>query len=199
MGSEEEEIKKRNEIVPDTDLELLRELQRMLHQHNDYIKTFKTAMESVVSDDLKVVIKANKRPTGEHPRVFNAPSVNEVAIIINGNEFERRDIVLKKRTNELQNISETNIAYDALQYPLMFPRGEPGYCINHQQINPNTKLELNKKVSAMSYYAYKIMVRKGNHILQFKQLFHQYLTDMYAKIETERLQFIRFNQKKNES
>lgn len=196
IGDEEKEIRMRREIVPDTNLQLLRELQNMLHFHNHYVRTFKTAMESNVNNDFHVVIKANKRPAGEHARVFNAPSTNEVAIIINGTEFERRDILLKKRSNELQNICETHIAYDALQYPLMFPRGEPGYCINIKQINPNTKLELNKTVSAMSYYAYKIMVREGNHLLHYRQLFHQYLVDMYAKIESERLQFIRHNQTK---
>lgn len=48
----------------------------------------------------------------------------------------------------------------------------------------------------MSYYACKIMIRAGNHLILFKQLLHQFLVDMYAKIETERLQYIRFNQKK---
>lgn len=153
-------------------------------------------MEADMSDNFQVVIKADKRPTGEHARVFNAPCTNEVAIIINGCDFEKRDILLKKRSNQIQNINETHIAYDALQYPLIFPRAEAVYCINLKQINPDTKMEKNKKLSAMSYYAYKIMVREGNHLLYFRQLFHQYLVDMYAKIEAERLRFLRLNQKK---
>lgn len=56
-------------------------------------------MESELNGDFHIVIKADKRPAGEHERVFNAPSTNEVAIIINGTEFERRDILLKKRSN----------------------------------------------------------------------------------------------------
>lgn len=156
MGNEEEEIEKRNEIIPDTDIELLRELQKMLHHHNHYIKVFKTAMETEVNDDFQVVIKANKRPVGEHARVFNAPSSNEVAIIMNGIDFEKRDIVLKKRSNELQSIDETHIAYDGLQYPLMFPRGESGYSINLKQINPATKIEITKTVSAMAYYVFQM-------------------------------------------
>lgn len=49
----------------------------------------------------------------------------------------------------------------------------------------------------MNYYAYRLMVRENeeNHILKCGKLFHQYVVDMYAKIETERLNFIRFNQK----
>lgn len=196
MGSEEEEVRKRNQIIPDTDIELLRELQCMLHTHNNYIKIFKTAMDSDASNDFQIVIKANKRPIGEHERVFNSPLTNEVAIIINGCEFESRDILLKKRSNEIRNINETHIIYDALQYPLLFPRGETGYSINLKQINPTTKEETNKALTAMQFYNYKIMVREGNNLLHFRQLFHQYLVDMYAKIETERLKYIRFNQTK---
>ena len=42
------------------------------------------------------------------------------------------------------------------------------------------------------------MIRENaeNHILKCGQLFHQYIVDMYAKIETERLLYIRLNQTK---
>lgn len=57
---------------------------------------------------------------------------------------------------------------------------------------------MNKKVSAMNYYAYRLLIRQNevNHILLCRRLFHQYAVDMYAKIETERLNYIRVNQKK---
>lgn len=40
------------------------------------------------------------------------------------------------------------------------------------------------------------MVRENedNHILKCRRLFHQYAVDMYVKVETERLTFIRLNQ-----
>lgn len=50
----------------------------------------------------------------------------------------------------------------------------------------------------MSFYAFRLMIRLNteNHILKCRQLFHQYIVDMYAKIESERLRFIRHNQSK---
>jgi len=50
----------------------------------------------------------------------------------------------------------------------------------------------------MDYYAYRIMIRaqQSNHILKCRELFHQFIVDMYAKIESERLLYIRLNQKK---
>lgn len=49
----------------------------------------------------------------------------------------------------------------------------------------------------MNYYAYRLMIRENieSHILKCRQLYHQYVVDMYAKIESERLLFIRLNQR----
>ncbi|CAF4940496.1 unnamed protein product [Pieris macdunnoughi] len=63
---------------------------------------------------------------------------------------------------------------------------------------PTRRAETNKKVSSMNYYSYRLMVRENedNHILKCRRLFHQYAVDMYVKVETERLTFIRLNQAK---
>ncbi|GBP16605.1 hypothetical protein EVAR_89204_1 [Eumeta japonica] len=54
------------------------------------------------------------------------------------------------------------------------------------------------KVSSMNYYSYRLMIRENedNHILKCRRLYHKYVVDMYVKIETERLTFIRLNQTK---
>lgn len=54
------------------------------------------------------------------------------------------------------------------------------------------------RVSAIDFLAYRIMIRQNfnKHILNSRELFHQYIVDMYAKIETEHLQYIRHNQVK---
>ncbi|KAL4090226.1 hypothetical protein QTP88_025121 [Uroleucon formosanum] len=58
--------------------------------------------------------------------------------------------------------------------------------------------ETNKKVSSMNYYSYRLMIRENddNHILKCRRLYHKYVVDMFVKIETERLTFIRLNQTK---
>ncbi|XP_043863264.1 uncharacterized protein LOC122756800 [Drosophila mojavensis] len=65
-------------------------------------------------------------------------------------------------------------------------------------INPLNGEETGKKVSSMNYYAYRLMIRENsdNYLLRFRRLFQQYCVDMYVKIETERLTFIRLNQAK---
>lgn len=109
----------------------------MLHEHNELIKLFTTSLEHMPSDDHSIVIKADKRPAGTHERQYNAPTVREISIVVVGESLESRDIVIKRRTgNALQRISETHRSYDALQYPLMFCRGEDGYHLRYNMINP---------------------------------------------------------------
>jgi hypothetical protein len=89
--------------------------------------------------------------------------------------------------------------YDSLQYPILFPNAEDGYSIYLRQVDPLTCLSLPSKptVSAMNIYAYRIMVRdmNFNRILRATTLFHQFLVAMYAKIETDQLNFIKHNQR----
>ncbi len=84
------------------------------------------------------------------------------------------------------------------KYPLLFCRAEDGYNFELREVDPRTDLPTNKKVSAMEFYAYRIMARTNdfNHLLRTKNLFHQFLVDMYVKIEGERLRYVRHNHSK---
>lgn len=105
--------------------------------------------------------------------------------------------MLQKTSNALQQISETHRSYDALQYSLLFWEGEDGYNFDVHQVDSRTHAPTNKKVSAMNFYPYRIMIRGGhNHLLRGAKLLQQFLVDMYIKIESERLLFLRLNQKK---
>lgn len=201
MGDEESEEKRRCEIInkkidQQVKKHIIHSLQELLHTHNNLIKEFKTAKENIPSDDYKIVIRADRVPRGEHERRYNVPTVNEVAILIVGNNS--RDIVLCTRDNALSRINDCHIYYDALQYPLIFWKGQPGYHFNIPLINPINKMQLSKgKVTAKDFYAYHLMIRHNhaNIFIKFRDLFHQFLVDMYAKIESERLRFIALHQK----
>ncbi|KAL8594538.1 hypothetical protein ACOMHN_028892 [Nucella lapillus] len=111
--------------------------------------------------NLQEMIHANRAPQSEHECRYNEPTKDEVALLIVGQQFEKRDIVIQKRDSSLQ-VKYTN----------------------------------GKVISAMDFYSYLIMEKRDdNHILKFRQLLNQFLVDMFAKIETERLLYIRLNQK----
>ncbi|GFS96145.1 ATP-dependent DNA helicase [Trichonephila clavipes] len=196
MVNSDEQIEQRCHYNACTRRKIVGALQGLFDQHNELVPLFKTAIQQMPADDYAVVIRADKRPVGQYERQFNAPTIDEVVIVIVGEEFKSRDIILHRRSGDIQRVSETHRSYDRLQYPILFWRGDDGYHFNIKMINPQTGEGTNKKVSAMNYYSYRLMIRQNaeNHILKCRQLFHQYIVDMYAKIETERLLYIRLNQ-----
>ena len=109
---------------------ILLTLQEMIHKEHPLVQSFKTALEQMSSDDMKVIIHADKTPTGHHERRFNAPTVDEVAILLAGDQTKPRDIVLCKRDSGLKRIHELNQSYDCLQYPHLLAKGEFGYSID---------------------------------------------------------------------
>lgn len=74
-----------------------------------------------------IIIRADKRPAGEHEWKYNAPVTDEITILMLDEQHERRDIGFQLRSGHLQRISETHRAYDPLQCPLIFSNGQDRY------------------------------------------------------------------------
>ena len=103
--------------------------------------------------------------------------------------------MIRRRNNNLQFIADKQCLYYVFEYPLMFWKGQDGYCINIKQRDPGTGAETNNNVSSKDYYVYRLMIRSDQDrvILQCRKLCQQFMVDMYVKTESERLQFLRFN------
>ena len=96
---------------------------------------------------------------------------------------------LHTRSDQLQRISEFHKAYDSLQYPILFPHGSGSW-------NLIMKITGQHKVTQLQFYCFHLLTRQGNHSLQACQLLQQFMVDAYAKIECERLQYIRREQRR---
>lgn len=138
MGDTNVETDRRCNISSNLKRDIVQCLQNMLHDENELVRLFQTALDRMPSDEYSIVINADKVPPGQHTRRFNVPTIDEVAIVIVGDEFNSRDIVLRRRDMGLQRVSETHRCYDGLQYPLLFARGEDGYHFNIKMINAST-------------------------------------------------------------
>ncbi len=95
-------------------------------------------------------------------RVFQQILLTLVAVVIAGQQFDKRDIVLHSRDDNLQKISELHRSYNSLQYPLMLCRGENGYAINISHVDQISGTPLYITVSCINYYCYLIMTRRHN-------------------------------------
>lgn len=138
IGDANRELDRRCTIAARARRQIVSELQTFLHQHNELIRLFKTALDRMPSDDHRIVIRADKTNFGKHAKRFNAPTIDKVAIVIVGDQFQSRDIVLHRRNEELRRVSELHRSYDALQYPLLHWKGDDGYHINIRMIDPRT-------------------------------------------------------------
>ncbi|RCV30729.1 hypothetical protein SETIT_6G118500v2, partial [Setaria italica] len=96
------------------------------------------------------------------------------------------------KDRSIHGIRSYHGCYDALSYPLFFPRGE----LEWHNCIPKVGSAGNKCVSMRDYYCYKFQMRPGifNPILYGKRLFQQFAVDTYVKIESSRLDYIRNNQ-----
>ena len=136
---------------------------------------FKVAKEIFEEDtptNVKIVINETKRPSGENSRRYNRPLCDDIAVLMPNDATSNRDIVLHYRDGGLQHISELHRGYDPIQYPLLFPNGTDGWHVN-------LKLQNGRKLTAMIYYRYDIMVRQNvSVLLRATRLFQQYLVDI---------------------
>ena len=110
-----------------------------------------------------------------------------------GNENEHaeyRNIVIRPTEGRLRVISEVNSMYDPLQYVLLHPNGELGWCSDLKHGS--------RKITAMKYYSYRLAFRDGDSSLLHwgARLFQQYCVDQYIKIETDKLRWFQMNQGK---
>lgn len=134
-NNEEEQVNQLCAIFKATRREIIMNLQNLFHNHNNLVRQFKIALQQMHVNEHTIVFRADRTPPGEHERRYNAPTSNEVAAVIVGTDFERRDIIIHRQNSELKRVSETHRSYDALQYPILFWQGEDGYHFKIMQIN----------------------------------------------------------------
>lgn len=59
LGNSDDEINQRCVFGCASKRDIIAQLQQFLHEHNKLVKLFKTAIEIMTSDDLKIVIRAD--------------------------------------------------------------------------------------------------------------------------------------------
>ncbi|KAI3737233.1 hypothetical protein L2E82_27230 [Cichorium intybus] len=183
------------------DAKIIEDLKIMLDSENELVKCYRMARDCFQENphvDLNLRLIGKRQQDG---RTYNLPTASEVAALIVGDigdSIENRDIIVKTQSGRLQRISELHPSYLALQYPLLFPYGDDGYRVDIRHRNV-TSLSTSKRQNCTmrEFFAYRIQDRlnKFSLILNARRLFQQFLVDAYTMIESERLYYIRKQQK----
>ncbi|KZP20021.1 hypothetical protein FIBSPDRAFT_708719, partial [Athelia psychrophila] len=175
-------------------------LQNVISASHYYTHLYKHAHEVLREheDVPDVSIRLRCAPNQDRRR-YNLPTADEVAAILPGDgsqPTDSRDIILRLRAPEgpLQRISDGHVAYACLHYVVLFPHGEDGWRWDLRIVHPEK--EQPRRVSQIRHCAYRIHVRPNhfNTILRGGRLFQQYVVDMWASADQNRLKFLRNNQ-----
>ncbi|KAL5560737.1 hypothetical protein UlMin_036948 [Ulmus minor] len=223
----EHEIQNRLNIYSDLNLSIINKLIQIL-KSNPYCSFFRHLKDIPNLKDHQIVIKSN--PDLDQ-KIYNTPLASQVAAIwLDDNsttEYTTRHIIVHSYIGFKHKVEYYFGCYDPLQYPLLFPFGEPGwhqgilkvnktqkelFCqgqdiVNPQRIHSATELlenetkvlQMKRKrnmVSCREYYCYKLQIRSiyKSILLLSGRLLQQYVVDIYVKLETQRLDYLRNNQ-----
>ncbi|XP_042757698.2 uncharacterized protein LOC111896347 [Lactuca sativa] len=183
------------------DLQIIEFLKDMLDSNNALVKSYRMVRNSLHDNpvaNLKLRLIGKEEQDG---RTYNLPTSSEVAALIVGDicdSIEKRDIIVETSSGLLKRISELHPSYLALQYPLLFPYGDDGYKVDilHRGITSSSNSK-RPTCTMREFFAYRIQDRDQSFslLLNAKRLFQQFLVDGYTMIESERLFFIRKQQK----
>jgi hypothetical protein len=107
-------------------VDTVKDLMKLLSKINPYAKLFRHAQDILsVRPNAKLALTGIPRP-GCDPKRYNQPTVDEVAMVIEGKgEFiAPGHIVLHRVNGKPIAISDLHSYYFPLRYPLLFPYGE---------------------------------------------------------------------------
>ncbi|XP_021961437.1 uncharacterized protein LOC110857104 [Folsomia candida] len=201
--------------------EIMRELSSFMAQNNPFAKAFKMLYEvekeclaeaTLNGVEPATVAMAIVQDRNSDQRRYNAPRVNEVAVIFQNADGEpqlERDILIHCRPNENDlnpkrteriNILDPNL--EPMVYPLLFPYGDQSWGIDLKLNRPPSLANMRQpsanprtRITQMQYYGYRLSIRDElNPFLCAGKLTQQYFVDAYVKTEANRLNFCRQNQ-----
>lgn len=181
---------------------LMEELDDILRPTSPYYDSFMMLRE-VDDEQTRQAQRLGKEPpklkllfdvkAGNDLRRYNMPKANEIASVFvvneNGELPPNEGISVHQKGKQLKRISKFDRRRDSMLYPLFFPTGKGGWQVNMQTLD-------GKKVTMEQYFRHLFSRREAfNPIHYGGKLFQQFLVDAYVRVEQDRLDWIRANQK----
>jgi hypothetical protein len=161
----------------------------------------KTIIEEFATSDIEdyvIVLNDETVPQNAPTRTYNAPTNIEVAALmcsdLDGNrEGYKRSLIVYPRSGGLREVKSWHSTYLPLGYTLFYMRGEQGWHFNLLSSQ-------NKSVTLQDYCSYILSARdqddlKKDTLLCGSGLTQQFICDLYVSIESQRLDWVRQNQR----
>ncbi|CAO4369137.1 unnamed protein product [Caenorhabditis nigoni] len=184
--------------------ELFEKLIDLLKQHHPHTQSYK--MMHQIEEEEKEKAELENRPerrvtmtfqirSQDDQRRYQNPTADEVAVVYVGDDEDipgKRGFTIHQHSGRLTSLHIIDPNCDPMSYPLLFPTGQSGW-------HPNLPYEKAKgkrqNVTMMEFYSYNLHVRSSFHpLFRAGKLFQQYVVDVWARVEQNRLNFLRQNQ-----
>ncbi|KAG5532360.1 hypothetical protein RHGRI_026852 [Rhododendron griersonianum] len=134
------EVEHRLECLKDLNRDIITELIDVL-KPNPYSKIFRSLAMTPNIDSYEIRLKADPIVSD---KTFDQPTASQVALIWKDNEddseLRERNILVEKHDGHSVTIKYYYGCYDPLQYPLLFPYGEPGWHRGIKRNSPNERV-----------------------------------------------------------
>ena len=182
------------------DRDILITLDRIIREHNVFAQSYQMMGEEIELQRQMAMQNNEPMPEiqmlkpGVDQRRYNFQRSNEVAAIFTttaDGEIPPSFVTIRDRnTRALQYVSTMDPNVEPWVYPLLYPHGSPGW---HRDLMRSNTI---KRVSRNAYVKYRIAIRDDfNPFLMGRRLFQQWIVDSYVKIEKDRIEYCRSNQK----
>ncbi|XP_054289208.1 uncharacterized protein LOC129004674 [Macrosteles quadrilineatus] len=206
--------------------ELIQILEEVMRSQNPFSQAFMMMREIVEENNQRAAALGVQPPhvhllfaerAGDDPRRFNSPTYNEVAAVITLNadqSIPENEMVIKERGKQLITLKNIDSRVEPFTYPLLYPKGTFGFTVGLPLKTPYasrahmTRMELAQYRLAFRPEQAKALPPEpllegldlrsiGFNALHFGgRLFQQYVVDTYIRVERDRIQWIKYNQKK---
>ena len=152
-----------------------------------------------IADDIKDVLIANNpfwhqfkllsEQSAKYARLeLSVTTSREIAaiLVVDANQPIQNKVIVcwRKTTNDAVFIDSKSPLYLPLQYILICPCGTPGWDIEYKKKN---------RITQLSFYRQLLLRHKPLHMMG--PLLNEYMVDFFSTIESERLDFLRSQQK----
>ncbi|KAL5134487.1 hypothetical protein HKD37_03G007633 [Glycine soja] len=170
------------------EVHIVSSLSQMLDEHNTHAKSFRMTRDRLTHSEVHNIRLRLIAICEKDGRIYNVPTVSKVVALIAGDvdTHSRRDIILKTQSGQLQRIDELHSSYlDGYRPDIL-----------HRATSIGQKRKRNH-LTMREWFSFRLQCRsnEAQTLLHSRKLFQQFIVEGYPMVESERLSFIRNNQK----
>ena len=189
--------------------DLLNLLEKVLRSVNPFVRGFMMMREVEDEINARAIAEGEEPPyvkllfaipDATDPKRFDIPQQNEVCAVVTLNadqSFPENELTIRQRGKSVRTMKNIDKRVEPFTYPLFYPKGTFGFSVG---LPLKTPYASRQHLTRLELAQYRLAFRSevATHISSGHfggRLFQQYLVDTYIRVEQERIQWIKNNQK----